>query len=277
LSTSATPFFTRVPGLGFLNTLIARRTLVYQLARRDFEQRFVGSVVGWIWSIIHPLVLLLSWVFVFQVCMRIPPPPDAPTQNYTLFLFCGYVPWLLFQETVQRASTSLLEQKTLMKKMVFPSEIVPLTIFLSSLANHAMAMGILLTVLVVWFHQIGPMVFLIPVYTLFAGLFAVGVAWVASSLQVYLRDVGQVVVVMLTGWFWFTPIFLSPSQFPAWGKFLVKLNPLATVVTGYRTCLLTSNLPPMSDLAVLGASSIAMFVLGGLLFKHLKTGFPDVL
>jgi homopolymeric O-antigen transport system permease protein len=277
LSTTAAPLITKVPGLGFLNTLVARRTLIYQMARRDFEQRFVGSVAGWIWSIVHPLVLLLSWVFVFQVCMKIPPPPDAPTQNYTLFLFCGYLPWLLFQETVQRASTSLLEQKMLMKKMVFPSEIVPLTIFLSSLVNHLIAMGILAMVLFTWFQQISPMIFLIPVYTLLAGLFAVGVAWVASSLQVYLRDIGQVVIVLLTGWFWITPIFLSPAQFPWWAKFLVKLNPLAYVVTGYRTCLLTRNLPAVSDLCALAAGSLAMFVLGGLLFKHLKTGFPDVL
>ena len=266
-----------MPGLGFVNTLIARRSLIYQMARRDFKQRFVGSVAGWLWSFIHPLVLLLSWVFVFQICMRIPPPPDAPTKNYALFLFCGYLPWLLFQETVQRSSTSILEQQNLMRKMVFPSEILPLTIFLSSLTHHVVATCILVAVLVAGFHQISPVILLIPVYMLLAGLFALGVAWVAASLQVYLRDIGQVVLVLLTGWFWFTPIFLSPIQFPQSVRFLVKINPLAYVVTGYRTCLLTDQPPPLQDLAILAAASVGMFIAGGLLFKHLKAGFADVL
>lgn len=86
-----------IPGRHFALNLIERRTLLFQLVRRDFEQRFIGSAAGWLWGLIHPLVLLASWTFVFQVCLHTTLPATEVTQNYSLFLFCGFLPWLLFR------------------------------------------------------------------------------------------------------------------------------------------------------------------------------------
>ena len=130
-----------IPGRHFAQNLVLRRTLLFQLVRRDFETRFIGSAVGWLWGLIHPVVLLVSWVFVFQVCMHATLPPNEVTHNYSLFLFCGFLPWLLFQETVVRSASSLLENTNLITKTVFPSEIVPVSIFLSSLISHLMALA----------------------------------------------------------------------------------------------------------------------------------------
>ena len=141
----------RIPGTLFLRNLIDRRDLLYQLVRRDFEKRFVGSAVGWLWGVIHPLVLLLSWAYVFQVCMRVPVPPGQTVKNYTIFLFCGYLPWMLFQETVSRCSTSLLENSNLITKTVFPSEVVPLSIFLSSLIHHLIGLALVIAAVAVRF------------------------------------------------------------------------------------------------------------------------------
>src|SRR2546421_12859269 len=98
-----------IPGHRFALNLVQRRTLLFQLVLRDFKQRFVGSAAGWLWGLIHPIVLLVSWVFVFQVCLHTELPPNSVTQNYPLFLFCGMLPWLLFQETVTRSASSLLD------------------------------------------------------------------------------------------------------------------------------------------------------------------------
>ena len=114
-----------VPGKHFLRNLFAGRTLLIQLVKRDFAKRFVGSAGGWLWGVIHPLVMLLSWTFVFQICMKQEPPPGEVTDNYTVFLFSGFLPWLLFQETVTRSATTLLENSNLITKTVFPSEILP--------------------------------------------------------------------------------------------------------------------------------------------------------
>ena len=112
----------RFPGSLFLRNLVGCRTLIFQLVRRDFEQRFIGSAAGWLWGVVHPLVLLLSWTFVFDWCLNIRLPRGEVTENYPLYLFSGFLPWLLFQETVQRSATSLLEQANLIKKTTFPSE-----------------------------------------------------------------------------------------------------------------------------------------------------------
>lgn len=266
----------RVPGTMFLRVLEERRSLIYQLVRRDFETRFVGSAAGWLWTIIHPLVLLLSWVFVFQLCLKMEPPPGAG-DNYTLYLFCGYLPWLLFQETVQRSSNSLVEHASLITKTVFPSEVFPVTVFLSSLIGHAIALAIGVVAVFALTGKLSVMLVLLPVYTFLLGLFAVGVAWLFASLQVYLRDTAQVVMVLLTGWFWLTPIFLDESHFPQSARFLVRWNPMAHVVRGYRERLLSSTAPSLRELAFLAAVSLAVFIAGGLFFRHLKRGFADVL
>ncbi len=246
------------------------------MVRRDFEQRFVGSAAGYLWTMIHPLVLLLSWVFVFQYCLKVPPPEGAG-DNYTLYLFCGYLPWLLFQDTVQRAASSLLDQSNLITKTLFPSEIIPVTLFLSSLASHVIAVGVAIVMVRYITGQFSIMLILLPVYTALLGLFAIGISWIVSSLHVFLRDTAQMVLVVLTGWFWATPIFLDETHFPEGARFLVKYNPLALVVRGYRQRLMTGEMPHAGDLLLLAAISLSVFLIGGMVFRHLKRGFADVL
>jgi ABC-type polysaccharide/polyol phosphate export permease len=112
---------------------------------------------------------------------------------------------------------------------------------------------------------------------LLLGLFAIGVGWIVSSLHVYVRDTAQVLSVVLTFWFWLTPIFIIEEQIPPRFRFLPKANPLAYLVHAYRERLLTSRLPSLRELAVIAAFGVVTFLLGGLFFRHLKRGFADVL
>lgn len=267
----------RVPGSHFVRNLVERRNLLFQLVRRDFSQRFVGSTAGWLWGVVHPIVLLVSWVFVFQVCMRIPPPPGLERGNYALFLFCGFLPWMLFQDTVQRSSSSLLEHQNLITKTIFPAEVVPVAVFLSSLVNHLIALGLAIAAVAIWVGHISFSVLLLPAYIFFVGLFAVGIGWFVSSLNVYIRDTAQVVSVALTFWFWFTPIFIYPEMIPERFRFLLKVNPLAYPVKAYRETLLTSGRPDPMEFAIIAVCGVATFFAGGLFFRHLKRGFADVL
>src|SRR5258707_113619 len=196
-----------IPGRHFVHNLIDRRTLLFQLVRRDFEQRFVGSVAGWIWGLIHPLVLLICWTFVFSVCLR-QNLPDGQPGSYPLFLFAGMLPWLLFSETVQRSSSSLVEQATLITKTVFPAEMIPLSVFLSSLVSHFMALALLLVAVEIWLHSLSVALIVLPLYMLLLGMLAVGIGWIVAALQGYLRGTSQVLNLGLTFWFWLTPVFI---------------------------------------------------------------------
>jgi lipopolysaccharide transport system permease protein len=266
-----------IPGTYFLRNLVERRALLYQLVRRDFQQRFVGSAAGWLWGVIHPLVLLLSWTFVFQVCLKVPLPKGDLTQNYTVFLFCGFLPWLLFQETVQRSAASLLEQSNLITKTVFPAEVVPVAIFLSSLIHHAIALVLAMGTVLIVVGKLSPMVLFLPVYALLVGMLAVGLGWIVSSLHVYLRDTAQVLTVVMTLWFWVTPIFISEEQIPEKFRFLIAMNPLSFVVRAYRERLLSTRWPNLNELAIIAAYATVVFLIGGLFFRQLKRGFADVL
>jgi ABC-type polysaccharide/polyol phosphate export permease len=266
-----------LPGTGFLRNLRQRRSLLFQLVRRDFEQRFVGSAVGWVWGIIHPLVLLASWTFVFSICLQVRLPPTEVTGNYPLFLFAGMLPWLLFSETVQRSASSLLDHANLITKTVFPAEMVPISIFLSALVSHVMALALVVAAVGIWLNHISISLLALPVYLALLGLFGVGIGWIMASLQVYLRDTAQLLSVILTFWFWLTPIFITEDQFPVGLRFLIAGNPLAYIVRAYRELLLTSRLPDPYDLGMVTVYALATFVIGGLFFRHMKRGFADVL
>lgn len=258
-----------------MRNLVERRSLLFQLVRRDFQQRFVGSAGGWIWGLIHPLVLLLSWTFVFQFCLKMQPPPGV--RSYAFFIFAGMLPWLLFQETLQRSASSLLEQSNLITKTVFPAEIVPVSVFLSTLVSHLLAVFLLVAAVGVWQKQVSVFLIFLPVYVFVIGLLAVGLGWIAASLHVFLRDTAQVVSVALTFWLWVTPIFIAEDLYRGWAHILLVFNPLYYVVRSYRTLLLTRATPDPRDLAIATLYGVAAFVIGGLFFRHMKRGFADVL
>jgi lipopolysaccharide transport system permease protein len=267
----------RVPGTHFLHNLVERRSLLFQLVRRDFDQRFVGSAVGWVWGLIHPLVLLLSWVYVFGILIGYAAPPSAGTRYYSLYVFSGMLPWMLFSETVQRSASSLLDHANLITKTVFPAEFVPVSVFFSTLASNVLALTLLLAATLIWDRHIGVFVFVLPLYMLLIGLLAVGIGWIAASLHVFLRDTAQMVSVVLTFWFWMTPIMIDAAKVPKQVKFVLTANPMYYAVKIYRQALFTSTLPSFEDVAALAVSSVVVFLAGGLFFRYMKKGFADVL
>ncbi len=260
-----------------MRNLVERRSLLFQLVRRDFEQRFVGSAIGWIWGLIQPLAQLACWVFVFQVCLRIKNPGNTP--NFALFVFAGMLPWMLFSETVQRSASSILDHANLITKTVFPAEVVPVAVFLSALIGHGMALALAIAAVGFELHRTSALLFLLPAYFLLTGLLSVGLGWIVAGLHVFLRDTAQVVNVLLLCGFWLTPIMVSEEQFPPWpwARFLLNANPMTYLVRGYRSILLGHSPLRAEDLGIAAVWGLAAFVAGGLFFRHMKRGFADVL
>jgi len=218
------------------------------------------------WGLILPLVQFGE----LGVRVSTLPSPAGATRpadaDYPLFLFCGYLPWLLFLDTVTRSANSMLDNANLITKTVFPAEIVPVSIFLSSLASHLMVVALVITGIGVITGHFSMWMMMLPLYMLLVGLFAIGVGWIVASLQVYLRDTAQVLSVVLVFWFWVTPIFITEQQIPERFRFALHLNPLAFVVQAYRDRLLSYRIPSLHDLAIITAYAIAAFVAGGLFF-----------
>lgn len=261
----------------FFQKIYLQQDLIRNMVVRDLRARYIGSFMGFFWSVINPIVLLASYSFVFMVIFRQGAPQDSGTTSFPLFLFCSILPWLFFQDTLQRSSTVIIDNAGLITKTIFPTEILPLTILLAGLVNHVIGFAILLVIIIYVLGKVSIFILLIPVYFLLLMLFTLGLAWFISSLNVFVRDISQILSVVLTFWFWLTPIFYMGNRIPKEYSFLVRWNPLAYFVTGYRDCLLRMKMPDLQALLWLSVATLMIFVAGGLFFRHIKREFVDVL
>ncbi|MBI1746767.1 MAG: ABC transporter permease [Acidobacteria bacterium] len=261
----------------FLRKINLQRNLIKNFVVRDLRSRYVGSVMGIFWSVVHPMVLLVSYTFVFSIVLKLQPWPESGTSSFALYLFCGLLPWLFFQDAVTRACTVVVDHGRILRKTLFPTEILPIVVLLSSLVNHAIGLGALALALALLTHQLSWLVLLLPAYLVALMLFALGLGWLLASLQVFVRDTAQILSVVMIFWFWLTPIFYNETLVPPPFKTIINMNPLAHVVVAYRDCLLRRRWPDLQALVWLMVIALLMFGLGGWVFRRTKREFADVL
>jgi lipopolysaccharide transport system permease protein len=255
--------------------LLAHRRTIEAFVRRDIQSRYVASVMGGSWAIIQPLVLLALYTFVFSHVLRVRL-GGSGTTGFALYLFCGMLPWLAFAEGVTRSASVILEQAPLIRKVVFPSEILPAYVVVSALVTEGVGLAILLAA-VALSQGLGWTLAALPVVVALQLLFTLGVAWLLASLNVFLRDIGQGLGLVMTLWMFLTPIFYPPEMIPARFRWLLELNPLYHVVQAYRDLVLDQRLPAPAQIAFLAVVALATFVLGYGVFRRSKHAFVDVL
>src|SRR5215467_9607975 len=265
--------------LELVRKLIANRNLLKNLILRDLKHRYVGSMGGFLWSVIHPVVNLISYTFVFGVVLRQKLGVETGTTNYAVFLMCGLLPWMLFSDTVLRNCSVISDNAPLITKTVIPAEVLTISLTISNLVHHLIALAIFLIVLIS-FYRISVSVAWVFLYMLLLLMFAQGLGWIVATLQVFLRDTIQALQIILTLWLYFTPIFYSMSMVdraPKAIRVLAQMNPMATIVTGYRNSLLHVAQPSIIAIGAVMLISMAVFVAGAFLFRRAKAGFADVL
>jgi ABC-type polysaccharide/polyol phosphate export permease len=262
--------------LALLRKLGANRNLLKNLIVRDLKHRYVGSIGGFLWSVIHPVVLLVSYTFIFGVVFRQEMGPEFGTSSFAVFVFCGLLPWILFSDTIIRNCSVISDNAPLITKTVIPAEILPIAITISNLVHHLIGLVILLTVMAV-FYSVHLSLLWIFVYMAMLLLLAQGLGWLVAGLHVFLRDTMQALQILMLLWFYFTPVLYTINRVPENLRFFAGLNPMALIVTGYRSSLLDLSQPSGYQIVAVLAASIAVFVLGALFFRQAKPVFPDVL
>ena len=171
--------------LSFVRKLALQRYLIFNFVIRDLKSRYVGSFMGLFWAVIHPLVLLLCYTFVFSIIFKIRA-GTLTTGNFAIFLFCGILPWLYFQDTVLRCCNSVVENSNLIRKTVFPSEILPVSLALSNAFTHLVGLAILFVVLL-FSGLLAWTSFLLPLYLFLLIVLSLGLGWLGAALQVFLK------------------------------------------------------------------------------------------
>ena len=248
--------------------------LLKELVKRDFQGRYAGSVLGFVWSLVQPLWMLLLFTFVFSKVMKVPL-VGSRTGNFPVFLFCGLLPWMALQEGVLRASTSITDNASLVKKLRFPAEILVLAVVLAALLHEAIAALIFLGVL----GFLGELTWRgLPLLLLAVPLqiaLTLGLGLLLGSLHVFFRDIAQVLGMVLTGWFYLTPIVyplsLVPERFRGW----VELNPLTALVGLYRQAFLEGEISWVPGTASLALTGAVLLSVGFWVFRGLKRAFAD--
>ncbi len=260
----------------FIEDILKSRQLIFELAKKDFKSKYLGSFLGIIWAFIQPTITILIFWFVFQVGFKAMPVDNFP---FILWLMCGMIPWFFFSESITLATNSIIDNSHLVKKIAFRVSILPIIKILTALFIHVFFILFLILMFLIYDYQ--PDIYYIQlIYYLFCTIFLVlGVSWVTSSLVVFLKDIGQIVNMLLQFGFWLTPIFWSLNMVPEKYYFLIKINPFYYIVEGYRDSLIYhkwfwqhAHLTPYFWFVV-----VFFLMLGAIMFRRLRPHFADVL
>jgi len=251
--------------------LIRYRELFGSLFRRDLRAKYKGSVLGLAWSLAHPVVLMLVYLFVFSVMLKIQP---ADTDHYWLFLLAGLPVWVFFATSVQSASRSLLENANLIRKVRFPRQLVPLSMVATQLVSFGVMLAIVLTLSLVYMPSARDTAWLaLPVAACFVG-FVAGFSLAIATLNAIYRDVEHIIAALLLPWFFLTPVLYSLESIPGVQDHprLVDLihygNPLTPPVEAVRDPLYYGVAPALGDVVYVVVSAVASLALGALVFRR---------
>ena len=260
----------------FLQMVFGQRYLIFALAKREIAVQYVGSLLGFVWTFIHPLVLIAVFWFVFSIGFKVKPMSDVP---FVVWLTAGMAPWFLFSQIVTGAVGSVVVHANLVKKTVFSSEILPVVTIASGIVTHLVFLVLLVFLLV--FQQVPFSWYALQFfyYLICLGVLTLGIGWIVSALNVFFRDVGQLVGVVIQVGFWGTPIFWDIQMMPPKVQMLLKLNPMFYIVQGYRDSFIYQKgfwLHPYLTL-YFWVVTLVILVVGILVFQRLKPQFADVL
>jgi lipopolysaccharide transport system permease protein len=252
------------------------RDLIRSLARRDLLGRYRGSAGGALWTLLNPLLLMLTYFFVFGIVLRARFGGDPSRFGFVLYFLAGMLPWLAVSEALGRAPNVLVEHRNFVKKLVFPIEILPVAQVLSALVTELFALAIFLVLLAGARGGVPATGLWLPALVVPQILLAVGLGWALAATGAFVRDLGQVIGFLLTLWFFLTPICYPEASLPGWALPALGKNPLFALVRGYRAIFLEARPPEWPALWKLWVLAAAVFVAGHAWFHKLRRGLADV-
>ena len=269
--------FSNTPN-AILTSLCKHRQLIASLVRREVVGRYRGSVLGLLWSFLHPVFMLAVYTFVFSVVFRARWAAGGESKaEFALALFAGLLVFNLFAECLNKSPGLIISNVNYVKKVVFPLETLPWVVFGAALFHFFIS---LLVWLIFSFFVIGVphiTVVLFPLVMIPLGLIVMGLCWFLSSLGVYLRDIAQLVRIVTTTLMFLTPIFYPATAVPEKYRSLIYCNPLALVVEQFRGLLLYGVTPDWTHLALLTGAAMVFAWAGFAWFQKTRKGFADVL
>ncbi len=258
--------------MGYLRELYQYREMIVSLVRKDLRGRYKGSVLGFLWTFLNPLLQLTVYTVVFSYIMR------SNVEHYALHLFAALVPWMFFSSALTTGARLILDQKNMIKKIYFPRAVLPIAYTLSSFCNMLFAFVIVFAVLLLSGRGIGWKAMLyLPVVLGMQLMLVLGVNLMTASVTVYWRDLEHMMGVIGMAWMYLTPVVYSIDLIPPQWRQLYLLNPMAPLILAYRS-ILYDGIPPASTLLLRGFLMAAVVLpAGAWIFGRLQKRFAEVL
>lgn len=244
--------------------------MIVSLVRKDLRGRYKGSVLGFLWTFVNPLLQLIVYSIVFSIIVKM------GINNFSMFLFVALVPWIFFSSCITSGSTVILQQQDLVKKIFFPREVLPVAYVTSSFINMLFSFIVIFVAIIVTNHGINPAALLfLPLIMLIEYILALGFSFVASAITVYFRDLEHILNNLSMAWMYLTPILYTQEMVPEQYKPLFNLNPMTPIIIAYRDILFYKRIPSLNTLIGASITGVVSLILGFILFNKLKKGFAE--
>ena len=261
--------------ISYFKKLIAYRELLFSLTKKELKVKYRGSVLGFFWSLLNPVLMMLVYSFVFSMILR------QGIQEFAIFLLCALLPYNFFSNSVNYGSGSIISNANLVKKIYFPKEIIPLSIVLSNLINFLLELIVLFIVLSIFKYKFYTYLYLLPVIILVQLFFVSGISMLISALNVFFRDLQHLISILMLVWFFATPIIYPLSMVPERFQFWMQLNPMAVFATYYRNIFYFVKYPEglywpdFKIILICLTVTFLFFFVGYFAFKKLELRFAE--
>jgi ABC-type polysaccharide/polyol phosphate export permease len=260
--------------------LFRYRELVWNLVLRDLKARYKNSVLGFLWSLLNPLLTMVVFTVVFTFMM-----PNTEIQKFPVFLLCALLPWNFFQAALTGCVNSIVDHASLIKKVYFPREALPISGVLSNFVNFLLALVVLFAMLFAFRVPLTRQALWLPVIMAIQVIFTLGLGLILATINVFYRDTSVILGVVLQAWFFLTPIIYPIERLPTQSHVLglnlnvhrlsYILNPMASIVSSYRVVLYNGAPPALDFMFRTLVTSVAMLAVGYLFFSHYSGTFGE--
>ena len=247
------------------------REMLSNLVKKDLKVRYKGSVLGFLWTFLNPLLQLIVYTIVFSTIMKV------NIDKFYIYLFIGLIPWLFFATCIQAGSTSILMNKDLIKKIYFPRIILPISTVNSAFMNMFYSMIIVLLTILVIGIGFSKYLLLLPLVMITQYILVLGMTFIFSSLNVYFRDLEYILNIIVMIWFYLTPIVYKIEMIPENFRFWFYLNPMTGIINFYRDILYYKRMPSFNSFGGILIYGIIMIIIGYFVFEKLQKNFAEEL
>lgn len=248
---------------------------IFDLAKRDISEKYSGSTLGAIWNFVYPLVNIFIFTVIFSNLMGSRLPGSSSTYSYGFYLTAGIIPWTAFSNTLLRTSTVFLDKKYIISKVKVNLSSFPLFIAISESITFFVTIGIFLVLLVISGYGVSRTILLVPLLYIIQQMFAYGLGFLISIFVVFIRDLKEMINIVLQFWFWFTPIVYLYDVLPEFAKKILVLNPAFAFIHGYQSIFIYKEIPDLGILMYLALTACVILFISYFIFRKLEKDIRD--